>query len=39
MRILKEDLVVGGGKIGRHESQIASGVTDNKNTIIILILF
>ena len=29
----------GGGKIGHHESQIASGVTDDHNTIIILILF
>ena len=29
----------GGGKIGHHESQIASGVTDNQNTIRILIIF
>ena len=39
MHILKEELVVGGGKIGHHESQIASGVTDDQNTIRILIIF
>ena len=39
LHILKEELVVGGGKIGHHESQIASGVTDDQNTIIILIIF
>ena len=39
MHILKKDLVVGGGKIGHHESQIASGVTDDQNMIKILIIF
>ena len=39
MHILKEELVVGGGNIGHHESQIASGVTDDQNTIRILIIF
>ena len=33
MNILKEELVIGGGKIGHHMSQIASGVTDDQNTI------
>ena len=39
LQILKEELVVEGGKIRHHESQIASGVTDNQNTIRILIMF
>ena len=39
LHILKDELVVGGGKIGHHESQIASGVTDDQNTIRILIIF
>ena len=39
MHILKEELVVGGGNIGYHESQIASRVTDDHNAIIILIIF
>ena len=39
LHILKEEVVVGGGKIRHHESQIASGVTDDQNTIRILIIF
>ena len=39
MHILNDELVVGGGKIGHQESQIASRVIDNQNTIIILIIF
>ena len=39
MHILKEELVVGGGKIGNHKSKIASGVTYDYNTIRILIIF
>ena len=29
----------GGGKIGQNMSHIASGVTDDQNTIIVLIIF
>ena len=36
---LKGKLVVVGGKFGKILSQIASGVTDNQNTIRILIIF
>ena len=39
MHILKGKLVVVVGNIGHHESQIARGVTDDQNTIIILIIF
>ena len=39
MHILKEYLVVEGGKIGHQESQIASKVMDDHNTIRILIIF
>ena len=39
LQILKEELVVGGGKIGYHESQMASGVTDDHNMIRTLIIF
>ena len=39
MHILKEWLVFGGGKIGHHVSQIASRVTDDQNTIKMLIIF
>ena len=39
MHILKEKSVVGGGNIGHHESKIASEVTDDQNTITILIIF
>ena len=39
LHILKEELVIGGGKIWHHVSQIASGVTDDQNKIIIIIIF
>ena len=39
LHILKEELVVGGGRIGHHEPQIAIMVTNDQNTIIILIIF
>ena len=39
LHILKEELVVGGVNIRHHDSQIASGVTDDQNTIRILIIF
>ena len=39
LHILKEELVVGGGNIGHHVAQIESGVTNNQNTIRILMIF
>ena len=39
LHILREELVIGGGNIGYHESQIASRVTGDQNTIRILIIF
>ena len=36
LHILKEELVIGGVKIRHHESQIASRLMDDKNTIKIL---
>ena len=39
LQILKEELVVGGGNIRHQESQIASRVMDDHNTIRILIIF
>ena len=39
IHILKEELFVGGGKIGHHVSQIASWVTNDHNMIRIFIIF
>ena len=37
--ILKKELIIEGGKIAHHESQIAIKITDDQNTIRILMIF